>query len=379
MHLLAEPYPGDPADPGRWSRWLDRRRVGLMWSLSRRFNFTNRRTSWRVTFEDLVDADVKLVLSALYDPMYEFLSRPCISTPRAGAFQRLIAQLDQVERELQLNDPGQRRHVVVTSQAQLEQAISGRRMAFVHCVEGGFQLGVTTGEITTNVATLAGHGIAYITLAHLFYRGIAADTPAIPMIPDRWYDRMFCQGGDAGLTELGRAAIEAMYLHGVLVDVTHMRADALAQTFALLRDLDREHRADPRAYPVIASHAGYRFGTQAYMLHADTIEEIARRDGVIGLILARHQLEDGLADGNVIEHTFQTLVSHIDRIHDITGSHRHTCIGSDLDGFVKPTMSGIESSQDLASLARWLDARYGADAEAIRFGNALRVIRRRFA
>ncbi|HEX4344009.1 MAG TPA: membrane dipeptidase [Solirubrobacteraceae bacterium] len=379
MQLLSAPYPAPPGDTGRWSRWLDRRRARLMWSLSRRFNFTNRHTSWRVRFEGLVEANVQIVLSALYDPMYEFISRPCISTPRAGAFARLEVQLDQVENELQLSDPGALRHVVVTSQAQLEEALARRCMAFVHCVEGGFQLGTITDEITTNVATLAQRGIAYITLAHLFYRGIAADAPAIPMIPDRWYDRMFCQGGDVGLTELGRAAIAAMYEHGILVDVTHMRADALAQTFALLRDLDREHRADPTAYPVIASHAGYRFGTQAYMLDVHTIEEIARRDGVIGLILARHQLQDGLADANVIEHTFQTLASHIDRIYEITGSHRHTCIGSDLDGFVKPTMSGIESSRDLTSLARWLDRRYKGDAEAIRFGNALRVIGARFA
>jgi len=61
---------------------------------------------------------------------------------------------------------------------------------------------------------------------------------------------------------------------------------------------------------------------------------------------------------------------------EITGSHRHTGIGSDFDGFIKPTMGGLESMSDMRTLEEALRDRYGsADAEAICSGNALRVLR----
>ena len=52
----------------------------------------------------------------------------------------------------------------------------------------------------------------------------------------------------------------------MLVDISHMRDDAIDATFKLVEALDREAGADPRDYPVIASHAGYRFGGQKYNL-----------------------------------------------------------------------------------------------------------------
>ena len=51
-----------------------------------------------------------------------------------------------------------------------------------------------------------------------------------------------------------------MYEHRILIDLSHMRADAIDDTFALLEQLDREHGADPTDFPVVATHAGYRFG-----------------------------------------------------------------------------------------------------------------------
>ena len=51
-------------------------------------------------------------------------------------------------------------------------------------------------------------------------------------------------------------------------------------------------------------------------------------------------------------------------------------IGSDFDGFIKPTLGGLERSSDIARLSSAVVARYGAvDAERILAGNALRVLR----
>jgi microsomal dipeptidase-like Zn-dependent dipeptidase len=161
-----------------------------------------------------------------------------------------------------------------------------------------------------------------------------------------------------------------------------MSERSLADTFALLDRLDPE-----RSVPVLATHAGYRFGSQEYMLRAETLRTIAERNGVVGLIFAQHQLNDGVpgpgarGPGSRVgkrrrsERSFEVLCRHIDRIREETGSHRHTAIGSDLDGFIKPTLAGLEDMRDMAGLERALRERYGEeDGELICSGNSLRVL-----
>ena len=70
------------------------------------------------------------------------------------------------------------------------------------------------------------------------------------------------------------------------------------------------------------------------------------------------------------------LYRHIDRIREITGSHRHTAIGTDFDGFIKPTLPGLEDAGDMHRLEDALNDRYGADdAELIASANVLRLAR----
>ena len=59
----------------------------------------------------------------------------------------------------------------------------------------------------------------------------------------------------------------------------------------------------------------------------------------------------------------------------MTGSYDHLAIGSDLDGFIRPTATGIESAGDLARLEAAIRERYSADdAENLLNGNVLRVL-----
>jgi microsomal dipeptidase-like Zn-dependent dipeptidase len=171
--------------------------------------------------------------------------------------------------------------------------------------------------------------------------------------------------------------VRAMYREGMLIDVSHMRGDALEKTFELLDALDGESGADPTLHPVIASHSGYRFGKQKYNLDDEAVHRVAARDGVIGLILAQHQLNDGVVKKTTtFEESFEVIARHADRLREVAGSHDHTAIGSDFDGFIKPTMGGLERSSDLARLPAALSDRYGAeDAEKILSGNVLRVLR----
>jgi microsomal dipeptidase-like Zn-dependent dipeptidase len=170
-----------------------------------------------------------------------------------------------------------------------------------------------------------------------------------------------------------------MVAERILIDASHMSSLALEDTFNLLDELD-----PGREVPVIATHSAFRFGRQAYNLDEATIERIAERGGMIGLILAEHQITDGLTRlprrrgrrTRSFDESVDVLCRHVDRIRELTGSNEHVGIGSDLDGFIKPTLAGMHNAAKLADVERALDAKYGSrDARAISSGNALRVLR----
>jgi microsomal dipeptidase-like Zn-dependent dipeptidase len=329
-------------------------------------------SGYRVTVEGLRKGGVGVVLSALYRPLEEMdLSKSYASPPDAGYFAHLLRDMDKVEQEVGSHDAALIR--MVGDVAELDTARAEGAIAVVHCVEGGFHLGDTPEHITANVATLASRGIAYITLAHLFYRGVAANAPALPFLKtDETYDKLFPQPVAVGLTELGKAAVTAMVANGIIVDLSHMRSDAIVETLTLLDRLDPRQRV-----PVIASHAGYRFGNQNYMLDDETLERIQRRNGVVGLILAQYQLNDGLIDGHTstFAQTKNIIFRHIDKIASITGGYDHLAIGSDLDGFIRPTATGIESAGDLGRLEDAIRERYAADdADKLLYDNVVRVL-----
>jgi membrane dipeptidase len=334
-------------------------------------NYPSWDGTYRVTPETLHEGGVGLAMSVLLRPFDEFdLDTHYAAPPEPGYFPRLIALLEAVEQEVATHDRSRLR--LVHNRAELDAAVADRATALVHCVEGGFHLGPTPADVDRAVTRLAGRGVAYITLAHLFWRAVATNAPAIPFLPDWLYRVVFPQPAE-GLTELGTTAVRAMVRERVLIDVAHMSARAFDETMMLLDELD-----PARGVPVVATHAGYRFGGQQYMLDRAALEQIAARDGVVGLILAEHQILDGLRRRRTrsFEQSVEVLCRHVDRIAEITGSQRHTAIGSDLDGFIKPTLAGLQTMADMAALEEALTDRYGAeDAELIASGNALRVLR----
>jgi microsomal dipeptidase-like Zn-dependent dipeptidase len=336
------------------------------------FSDRNWWSGYRVTVEKLRDGNVGVAMSVLYRPFEEIeVGKPYASPPESGYFAKLIEDLEAVEAEVASQDPATIR--IVHNRAELEKALRDGATALVHCVEGGFHLGDGTDEIEANVAELARRGVAYVTLAHLLFRQVATNAPALPFLADAAYRRLFPQPPNEGLTERGIAAVRAMVRNRVLIDVAHMRRDALTETFALLDD-----ELDPdREMPVAATHAGYRFGDREYLLDDSTVLEIKRRDGVIGLLMSQHQLNSGvrLTRTKTFAESFEVICRHIDKIAAITGSHRHVALGTDFDGFIKPTMGGLEHSGDLAQLESALRGRYGDDAELICSENALRVLR----
>jgi microsomal dipeptidase-like Zn-dependent dipeptidase len=353
-------------------RLADKVRAAVLRLATKLLSDKNLWSGYRVTVPKLGDGGIGVLFSALYRPFEEMdLSKPYQAPPAPAYFDELLKDLRAVEEEVATYGPSVIR--VVHNRSELDECLGEKAIAVVHAVEGGFHLGDSEPEIAKNVATLAQSGVAYVTVAHLFFRQVATNANAIPFLPDPLYNAFFPQSKNVGLTNLGRAAIRAMVANGVLIDISHMRPNAVTETFTLLNELD------PRGdVPVISSHAGYRFGKQQYMHDEQTVREIKRRDGVIGLIMAQHQLNDGLRKEvtRSLPESLEVIQKHIDEIVKITQTYDHVALGTDFDGFIKPTMGGLESASDLASLERELTRQYHGDADAIASGNVLRVLRK---
>jgi microsomal dipeptidase-like Zn-dependent dipeptidase len=378
MHLLPEVPDLDAKHaehrPPRWSLWQGIR-ARIIRAAARRINDTTTHSGWRVSFDGLVKGHVRIVLSVLYLPdgelePWEFFG----AAPEQHWFDNLIAELDKVEADLAIQDDGRNLYRIIHTLADLKAARAADQVAIIHAVEGGFHLGHDPDDVEPRVAELAKRGVGYITLAHLFWRKVATNSPAIPKIPERIYKLLFPMPRRA-LSPVGEEAVRAMYKRKILVDLSHMNARAIKRTLEIL----------PSDFPVVATHTGCRFGLQSYNLDKRTIRAIKDRGGVIGLIMAQHQLNNGfsrwLKGGRTrsFEDTVKVICRHIDRIHEITRSYDNIALGTDLDGFIKPTMTGIEGPADLQRLREPLELKYPGHADAILYGNAERVLRTVFA
>jgi microsomal dipeptidase-like Zn-dependent dipeptidase len=324
-----------------------------------------------VTEELMREGDVGVVLSVLYAPLDEMdLTQSYGAPPQGGYFQDLLAELELVEDHAKAH---QDKVAVAHSPAELDALLEdGGRPVLIHAIEGGFQLGSDETEIREHVRELAQRGVAYVTLAHLFWRKVATNAPALPFLPDWLYHCVFPQP-DEGLSPLGRAAARAMVEHGILIDITHMSQRSVDETFALLDEID-----PGRQVPVIATHMACRFGRLEYSFSDDTIRRVSERGGVMGCILCQHYVTSGLPGGvHDRNDSVEALCRHLSHVRDVTGSLDHVAIGSDLDGYIKPALPGLEHMGHMRALQDALERRYGPDdAAKICNGNALRVLRR---
>lgn len=328
--------------------------------------------TYRVTPETLREGGVGLAMSVLLMPFDEFdLDTHYAAPPEPGYFPRLVALLEAVEQEVATHDRSRLR--LVHNRAELDAAVADGATALVHVVEGGFHLGDSDEEIAANCAELGRRGVGYVTVAHLVFRQVATNANAFPFLPDRIFDFVFPQRGDDRLTSRGKAVVRGLVENRILIDLSHMDPAGIWQTFAFLDEVDPHSEV-----PVFSTHAGYRFGKQQYMCDEEIILQIKRRKGVVGLIMAQHQLNDGIRkkETETLEESLEVICKHIDKIAEITGGYEQIAIGTDFDGFIKPSMGGLATSSDLRLLEAALRERYGDEkAELMTSGNALRVLR----
>jgi microsomal dipeptidase-like Zn-dependent dipeptidase len=376
MHLVAdEPGAGGPDE--RWlRRILDKAEGEILDVVAKVVNDSGWSSGWRVSLDGLKTGGAGIVCSVLYWPASEFDPLHLNDAPPLEiSFDYLKRQLEFIEDDLRKADTDDTPVSVVKTAEGLDRP----GIRFIHCVEGGFHLGEDREKLDERVQWLSQHGVLYITVAHLFYRRVATEAPAIPAFSDHGFHEAFPEPGDVGLTVLGERLIEAMYRHKVLVDISHMSEQAVIETFELVERLEGD--SDKADYPIIATHVGMRSAgpaarAQEYNLSDETAHRIAERKGVIGLIGAQHQLGD--ASGN--EGSAALIKAHLDAIGTAVGDASSVAaLGTDIDGFIKPTLDGFEKAEDFAELEEWVRNAGQSDPEAILHGNAERVISSAFA
>ncbi len=367
MHLLTDEQQRTHERAQTW--WRQRWQGRVVSLLSRLANYQGPGGNPSVTEELMRNGDVGVALSMLYQPFDEMdLGQPYGAPPRQSYFDDIVDQHQTVEDHVKAHGDAV---AIAHSATELDALLGGDVPILVHAIEGGFQLGADGSEIRRNVAKLGDLGVAYVTVAHLFFRDVATNAPALPFLPDWLYNRVFPQGADEGLTALGHQVIDALVDEGILIDITHMRSQSIRDVLAQLDERDPD-----KQIPVIATHMAYRFGGLEYSFDDQTITAVAARGGVLGCILCDHYISSGLHGAKTIDGSIDKLCRHIDKIHELTSSYDNIGIGSDLDGYIKPALAGLEHMGRMAELQQHLRQRYGdADAEKICSGNALRVLR----
>ena len=144
-------------------------------------------------------------------------------------------------------------------------------------------------------------------------------------------------GAPGGLTDLGRQLLKAMARKKVILDVSHMAEESVADAFRLWRG------------PVMASHSNSRELVPGdRQVTEQTVAEIARRGGVVGVsFYQRHLRKSGRA-------TPADVVKQIVHHARAAGGPEHVGLGTDLDGGFDAREAPIKDLSELRALQAML-------------------------
>jgi microsomal dipeptidase-like Zn-dependent dipeptidase len=351
MHTPFPPLPfADPKDA--WKKPLfDGMNLALNYELGA------PRVSLERWFKDDPEFGVTGFGSVLYDPEDEFLVESG-AVPIPGAIYHTRAQLANVEREIQ-SEP---RVEIVRNPKELDRCLANGTRFLFHTLEGGLALG---GD-ARNVEALARLGVASITPAHLLYRGVSTCENGFPPLAALLFKHELEHQPVFGLSQLGKAIVEACFEHGIIVDIAHARGDAQHEIFEI-------GRTGFPTRPIICSHNSVRAVSDAPLnLSNEALLAIKATRGVVGVIFYTHWLRRQHQID--LRGDLRLITDVIDHIRLITGSYDHVAIGSDLDGFIDPIRT-CSNYSEMSILSKHLIDTYGAaNAERILFENARRVL-----
>lgn len=253
--------------------------------------------------------------------------------------------------------------VLAHTAADVDRARAEGRIASLLGMEGGHCIDGSLGVLRMMYAL----GVRYLTLAHnsnVEWVDSATDRPLL-----------------GGLSPFGEDVVLEMNRLGMLVDLSHVSADAMRHTLRVC------------AAPVIFSHSGARAITDVPRnIPDDVLESLSRNGGVCMVPFVQelicksfaHWYEEGKAPSeapsaqpgtNRPEAGVADVVAHIEHVREVAGV-AHVGIGGDYDGG-GPTSTELPDVSTYPRVFTALRSRGWSDAELsqIATGNILRVLR----
>jgi membrane dipeptidase len=167
-------------------------------------------------------------------------------------------------------------------------------------------------------------------------------------------------GAPGGLTDLGVQLLKAMQRRHVILDLSHMADEAVADAFTLWRG------------PIMSSHSNARAIVNGDRQISDaTAAEVARRGGLLGVSFYQHHLRpSGKA-------TLGDVARHLRHLADAAGGPEHVGLGTDLDGGFGSTYAALSNLEDLNRLPTLLGGHFSkAQVEGIMGANWLAFLAR---
>jgi membrane dipeptidase len=148
-------------------------------------------------------------------------------------------------------------------------------------------------------------------------------------------------GAPGGLTDLGVQLLKAMRRKRVILDLSHMADQAVADAFAIWRG------------PIMASHSNARALVPGDRQITDaTAKEVASRDGMLGVsFYAKHLRASGRA-------TLDDVVQHVMHLAEAAGGPERVGLGTDLDGGFDARQAPMDDLAELRELRTRLLARF---------------------
>jgi len=271
-----------------------------------------------MTWQTCHQAGIDVLCAAHFNVFDEWLSMPTDPNPEAST--NTLRMLDMLEEDLAGKAAPYAKFA--PNRDELNRLVNGTpkqspdyRVAVVHALEGAHSLG---GNIKA-LDTFAERGVAIIGLTHFFNKGVASAANPYPYFPDA-----NSAPANQGLSEFGRLVIKRMEELGIIVDVTHCTSTAVSEVI------------DAAQKPLIATHSSVRtLGDHPYSLLDEHVQEIARRGGIIGIILYPYVLSNY---GNVKQAkeygSLKDVVRTIRYVYKICGTHKCIGVGSDFSGFI---------------------------------------------
>jgi membrane dipeptidase len=167
-------------------------------------------------------------------------------------------------------------------------------------------------------------------------------------------------GAPGGLSDLGVQLLKAMKRRHVILDLSHMADEAVADAFALWRG------------PIMASHSNARAIVDGDRQITDaTAAEVARRGGMLGVSFYQHHLR---SSGRA---TLDDVVRHVRHLAGAAGGPEHVGLGTDLDGGFGVKYAAVSDLWELKRLPSLLNRHFTkAQVEGIMGRNWLAFLAR---